>query len=191
MNYEKLEPYISRKTMHFHFDKHYQGYIRKLEGLIKDTPYEKMTLDQIITSKNVDNIKILQNANQVYNHWFFFQYLKKDVKMPQQFIELINSQFGSVFDFKDQIKNKILNHFSNGWVWVAIYNNGIHRKLVIVDTHDDETLFKYKYYKPLFVIDIWEHAYYLDTQNDRAKYFENIWKCIDWQRIFNENLINI
>lgn len=191
MNISQFEPYISRFTMYFHFEKHYKGYINNLNKLIKEyksknknVQLNQMTLEQIINDKSITNIKIHQNANQVINHRFFFEGLKKDVPMPVSVSQLIINKYGSVKNFKEQLKNTVLNHFSNGWVWICLFNNNI----TIIDTHDDDTMFKYNLYTPLFVIDIWEHAYYLDTQNDRSKYFENIWNCINWGRI--ETLIH-
>lgn len=181
MRYDICEPYISSDTMYLHFEKHYKGYINKYKKLIENTQYENMPLEKsikLVLQKN-DNIKIVQNANQIINHHFFFKGLKCNVQMSNFLIHLININFGSIEKFKNNLKNAVLNHFSNGWVWILFQSN----KIIIKDTHDDASFLYDAYNRPLFVIDIWEHAYYLDNFNDRSKYFENIWNCINWNFI--------
>jgi len=187
MRYEYLEPYISRDTMYLHYEKHYKGYIEKYKKLIHNTRYEKMPLHQsiqiILNNKNNNQnfIKIKQNANQIINHEFFFSGLKLDTQITSTMKTVIDYNFGTLKNFKNDLKDKVLNHFSNGWVWI-VYNR-FENKIYIKDTHDDESYLFSKKYHPLFVIDIWEHAYYLDNFNDRSKYFENIWNCINWNFI--------
>ncbi|MFA5917638.1 MAG: Fe-Mn family superoxide dismutase [Candidatus Gracilibacteria bacterium] len=176
-----LEPFISRETIEYHYGKHHQTYVNNLNNLIIGTEFETMTLEEIIN--NSESGPIFNNAAQIWNHTFYFEALGKvDNNIPTGLVnEMINKSFGSFTDFKLKFTESALNNFGSGWTWLSINSNG---SLEIVNTSNAENPFKTQS-KPLLTIDIWEHAYYIDYRNARAKYIENFWNIIDWEVVEN------
>ena len=173
-----LEPYISENTINFHYGKHLATYIGNLNKLIEGTPFKNMELENII--RNSEGV-LYNNAAQAYNHIFFFNSLcpKGGGKPGGALLEVINSQWGSFDAFKAAFSAAALSLFGSGWVWLSADNSG---KLFITQTPnakcplDDELT-------PLLTLDVWEHAYYLDYQNQRGKYIENFWNIVAWKSV--------
>lgn len=176
-----LEPFISRETIEYHYGKHHQTYVNNLNNLIIWTEFETMTLEEIIN--NSESGPIFNNAAQIWNHTFYFEALwKVDNNIPTWLVnEMINKSFWSFTDFKLKFTESALNNFGSGWTWLSINSNW---SLEIVNTSNAENPFKTQS-KPLLTIDIWEHAYYIDYRNARAKYIENFWNIIDWEVVEN------
>ena len=173
--YDALEPYISAETMHFHHDKHYAGYVTKLEELIAGTPYDTMTLDEII--RNSDGATF-NNAAQVWNHEFFFAQLSpRPQHHPEGMLRAaIIDNFGSVEGLKSQIESAAISLFGSGWVWLAADGDG---NLHIVAKQNAGTPLTDGLI-PIMCIDVWEHAYYIDYRNMRRDSVEALWKILDW-----------
>ena len=176
-SYDALEPFMSRETLEFHHDKHHQTYVNKLNELITDTTYESMDLEEVI--KNSDGA-IFNNAAQVYNHDIFFLGLsKEETKISPELSQLIIDTFGSIEQFKTEFISKGTTHFGSGWVWLVIDDANT---LSIEATSNAQTpLTNGKY--PLMVVDVWEHAYYIDYKNLRPQYLENWWSIINWKYV--------
>jgi len=180
--YEKnaLEPYISAKTLEFHYGKHHQAYVTKVNGMIEGSEFENASLEDII--KKADG-GIFNNGAQVWNHTFYFSQFNSEEHCEQPRDELmsaIESKFGSFDKFKEEFSNAAATLFGSGWAWLVKDENG---ELEIVQTSNagnpiriDKT--------PLLTCDVWEHAYYLDKQNARPKYIEDFWKIVDWKVIW-------
>lgn len=184
---DSLSPYISRETLDFHHNKHHQAYVDNLNKLIQNTSFENNNLVEIITSTfNVDEYSsIFNNAAQVWNHDFYFKSLSLGIGMSNEIKDLLINNFGSIEDFKTQFKSIALGQFGSGWVWV-IEEMG---KIKIVKTSNANNPLTFGY-KPLLGIDLWEHSYYLDYQNRRGDYLDNIINnLINWQ-FFKDNLTN-
>ena len=168
-----LEPYISAKTMDFHYNKHYKGYVDKLNELIQNTPYEDMSLEKIIKeSYNKPQDKaIYNNAGQVYNHQMFWESLShKGAKMPpKKIMHQIEESFESYDSFKKIFKDKAVAQFGSGWCWVVQKDN----KIDIVTTSNADNPLSLNLGQPIIVADVWEHAYYLDYQNNRGDFIVN------------------
>jgi Fe-Mn family superoxide dismutase len=175
-----LEPNISQKTLEFHHGKHHQAYVNNLNNLIKGTEFEEMSLDDIIKKSTGG---IFNNAAQVWNHTFYFeQFSASPKKMPSgKLSSLIAESFGSFEQFKSEFDKAATTLFGSGWAWLVKNSDG---KLAIVQTSNAETPMKANT-QCLMVIDVWEHAYYLDTQNARPKYIENFWNLLDWAVVEN------
>lgn len=173
---DELEPFISKETLEYHYLKHHQTYVTNLNNLISWTEFENMTLEEIIIES--ENWPIFNNAAQVWNHTFYFESLwPVDTNIPSgQIMEMINRNFGSFDDFKLKFTEMALKNFWSGWTWLSINSSW---SLEIVNTSNAENPFKTQS-KPLLTIDVWEHAYYIDYRNARAKYIENFWNIIDW-----------
>jgi superoxide dismutase, Fe-Mn family len=177
-----LEPIISQKTIEFHYDKHHQTYVNKLNDLIKNTDFENLSLEEIILkSYNKPDLKaVYNNAAQVYNHDFFWQSLKKDSQAQPS--EKIIAKFSSLDNFKEEFVKLALAQFGSGWAWlVQDENNNL--SLLKTANADNPLVLNLK---PIFTIDVWEHAYYLDYQNKRADFVQLILdNLINWEFVNN------
>ncbi len=175
---DALEPYISEKTIDFHYGKHHQGYVTNVNNLIQGTPFEKASLEEIITKAEGG---IFNNGAQVWNHTFYFMQFSPDgCREPKDELErAINQKFGSFELFKEAFSKAAATLFGSGWAWLVVDKNG---DLEIVQTSNAGNPLKIDK-KPLMTCDVWEHAYYIDKKNLRPKYIEDFWKILDWKVI--------
>lgn len=166
---EALAPHISARTLEFHYGKHHQAYIDNLNKLVAGTDLENKSLEEVIaaTSGQPDKLAIFNNAAQSYNHAFFWQSLKPDTKISDELLALVESSFGSLENFYTEFKAAAASQFGSGWAWLVKTGT----VLEIVKTAN-ANLPDLKTSKPLLVVDVWEHAYYLDYQNRRPDYLE-------------------
>ncbi len=171
---------ISKETFEFHHDKHYSAYVNKLNDLIKGNEFENLSLTDIVKKSYNKNNPVFNNAGQVYNHEFYFDGLKKDSKMSDKFLKRINENFGSYEKFAEEFINTGVGTFGSGWVWLCEDKDG---KLKIVSTSNAVPCWILGDYKPLMVVDVWEHAYYIDYRNDRKNHITNILSIIDWDKL--------
>jgi Fe-Mn family superoxide dismutase len=171
--------------LEFHYGKHHQAYVDNLNKLISGTDLESKSLEEIIISSfnQAENVAIFNNAAQVYNHDFYWQSLSPQIVTPGlEMMALINDSFGDLEKFKEQFLALALSQFGSGWAWLIIEEG----KLKLIKTTNADTPIAHGQ-KPLLVIDVWEHAYYLDYQNRRADYVKNIldnllnWNFADMQ----------
>ncbi|MFV0291405.1 MAG: superoxide dismutase [Mangrovibacterium sp.] len=175
---DSLEPYISGHTLEFHYGKHHQAYVNNLNGLVAGTEFEQADLETIIKKSSG---AIFNNAAQVWNHTFyFFQFSQSPKAMPTgKLMAAIEDSFGSFDAFKDAFTKSASTVFGSGWAWLVKDNNG---KLSIVQTSNAGNPLT-DGLTPLMTCDVWEHAYYIDKQNARAKYIEDFWHVLNWQVI--------
>lgn len=173
--FDALEPNISARTVEFHYTKHHKGYVDKLNTLIKGTEFENKSLEEIIKTSEGP---VFNNSAQVWNHTFYWEgFAKNPVKTPGgKLIEAINKKWGSFEKFKEDFNDKATGVFGSGWAWLVSDKNG---DLKITGTSNAQNPLTTDD-KPLLTSDVWEHAYYLDYQNLRAKYMENFWNIVDW-----------
>jgi superoxide dismutase, Fe-Mn family len=172
-----LEPFISKKTIEFHYGKHHQTYISNLNNLIPETKFENAQLETII--KEAEG-PVFNNAAQVWNHTFYFLSFNNRESEPQGVLaEAINKRFGTFADFKDAFTKASTSLFGSGWIWLVKNQNG---SLEIVQESNAGNPLR-KGLKPILTCDVWEHAYYLDYQNRRPEYLNAFWKIIDWDVI--------
>ena len=168
---DALEPYISAKTMSFHYWKHHQAYVDNLNKLVAGTPMAKETLEQIIkeTAGATDKAPIFNNAAQNWNHTFFWWSMKKGGggTPGDRLLGMINKSFGSLDSFKTNFVTTAVSQFGSGWAWLVQDGN----TLKIVKTANADTPVAHGQI-PLITCDVWEHAYYLDYQNRRKDFVE-------------------
>ncbi len=176
--YDALEPEISEETLRFHHDKHHAGYVAKLNTLIAGTPYETMSLEEIVAKSDG---AIFNNASQVWNHNFYFASLSPTPKRKPEgaLLDAIVSEYGSVEKLKQEMSDAAVNLFGSGWVWLVENKDG---KLSIMSGKNADTPLRYDM-RPLLTIDVWEHAYYIDYRNARADAVKAIWNRIDWSKV--------
>lgn len=175
---DALSPVISEETIGYHYGKHEQAYIDMLNKLIANTEYEDMPIEEIIRRSEG---KLFNNASQAWNHiFYFFQFSPDPQKEPRgELRKLIDSQFGSLEEFRKRFEEAGAGLFGSGWVWLAQDTDG---NLVIVQGTNASNPMRDDM-KPLLVFDVWEHAYYLDYQNRRADYLRKLWDIVDWKVI--------
>ena len=173
-----LEPYISEKTLEFHYGKHHQAYVTNINNLIKGTEFENATLEEIIAKADGG---IFNNGAQVWNHSFYFMQFSPDgCNEPKDELKAaIEAKFGSTEAFKEQFSKAAATLFGAGWAWLVVDEKG---ELEIVQTSNAGNPLKVNM-KPILTCDVWEHAYYIDKQNARPKYIEDFWKILDWKVI--------
>ncbi len=184
---DALAPYISSNTIGYHYGKHHQTYVDKLNGLVQGTEFSDMSLEDIIkkTRGQDHQIGIFNNAAQVWNHTFYWNSMKKEGggTPSVDLLQKIENSFESLDKFKSEFANAAATQFGSGWAWLVAENNA----LSIVKTSNAETPLG-KGQTPLLTIDVWEHAYYLDFQNKRPDYI-NVFleKLVNWN-FAQENL---
>ncbi|MBO5018380.1 MAG: superoxide dismutase [Alistipes sp.] len=176
--YDALEPYISAETLHFHHDKHYAGYVAKLNELIDGTRYATLPLEDIVLTSDG---AIFNNAAQAWNHVFYFeQFSPTPHHHPSDGLRrAIDAEFGSLEVLKERMTTHATTLFGSGWVWLAADRDG---RLFIISKPNAGTPLTDDL-MPLIAIDVWEHAYYLDYRNMRKNSVEDFWKILDWRVI--------
>jgi len=176
-----LEPYISARTLEFHHDKHHNTYVANANKIIAGTKLENEQLETIIkkTAKDQGKIGIFNNAAQAWNHSFYWQCLKPNGggQPTGKIADKIRADFGGYEKFVEQFKNAGATQFGSGWAWLVVSRN----KLKIMKTSNSDTPVSGAQ-KPLLVVDVWEHAYYLDYQNRRPDYLSAfVEHLINWE----------
>lgn len=171
-----LEPVISKQTVDLHYGKHVQTYINNLNSLIKGTPFENASLEDIVRYSDGG---IFNNSAQVWNHEFYFNTFspKGGGKPGGALAEAINKQFGSFENFQKEFNAATVGLFGSGWSWLAKDKSG---KLIILKESNAGNPLKAGL-TALIGFDVWEHSYYIDYQNRRADHIEALWKIIDWK----------
>ena len=168
--YGDLAPAISAETLSFHHGKHHQTYIDKMNAAIDGTPHAKAALEAIVADARGSNQGLFNNAAQTYNHGFYWLSMSNEDTAPSADLAAkIDEAFGSMDELKAQLKARGAGHFASGWVWLAEKDGA----LSIEETHDGDTLAD-SGFNPLLVIDVWEHAYYIDHQNKRPAYLDAV-----------------
>ena len=198
IDFKIFSPYITEKQTQVHYQGHYMNYINNFNKLLEtDNKLKqiycqlKRTVDDKIFKKSLlllivelfdSNSVIAHNTAQIYNHELYWKTIILSEKSLYALCSLKNKLFNShdnFTSFYNKFINEGITHFGSGWLWI-IFNNG---KLDVITTHD--AIIPYKQ-KILGVIDLWEHAYYLDYEAERKKYLENMFKMIDWTKIYNK-----
>ena len=172
-----LEPHISRETLEYHYGKHHKAYVTKLNELVPGTEFEGLSLEDIILKAPAGK-PVFNNAAQVWNHTFYWHCMKPKGggKPSGKLATAIDKTFGSYDKFKQQLTEAGLTQFGSGWAWLVKNSDD---QLEIVKTGNaDNPLTQKK--TPLLTCDVWEHAYYIDTRNDRGKYINNFWEVVNW-----------
>lgn len=181
-----LNPIITEETFDYHYGKHHATYVNNLAGLVKDTPLETATVEEIIQKGFAENnAGLFNNAAQHWNHSFFWHCLSPNGgKAPQgRIAELINRDFGSFEEFKNKFSETAIKLFGAGWAWLAQNDQGLLEIVPMKDAHTPLTENK----TPILTLDVWEHAYYIDYRNARPKFVEGFWEIVNWD-FANKNL---
>ncbi len=183
--YDALVPVIDEETLHFHHDKHYKTYVDNLNSALADYPeLQKMSLKELLISLDKLPVAVQKpvrnNGGGVYNHELYFDGMKSPVGQEPagDLAEAINRDFGSCKQWQEQMRQAAMGQFGSGWAWLVTDKDG---KLSIVQTPNQEVP-DLTIYTPLFLVDVWEHAYYLQYQNRRAEYVDGWFSLINWRK---------
>lgn len=178
--YDALEPAISAETLEFHHDKHHKGYVDKTNQLLRDEGRGPASLEEVVRTSQG---KLFNNAAQAWNHAFFWECMTPDREAPAgRLADAISAAYGDLAGLKKAFVEEAANHFASGWAWIIADESG---QLQVISTHDADTPIA-RSQTPILVCDVWEHAYYLDYQNDRKSFVEEWFdKVANWR--FAEN----
>ncbi|TYJ25464.1 hypothetical protein E1A91_A07G051700v1 [Gossypium mustelinum] len=195
-----LEPHMSRETLEYHWGKHHRTYVENLNKQVVGTDLEGLSLEDIIivTYNKGDILPAFNNAAQAWNHDFFWESMKPGGggKPSGDLLDLIERDFGSFERFIEEFKSAAATQFGSGWAWLAYKANRLDvenavnpwpsekdKKLVIVKSPNAMNPLVWDYF-PLLTIDVWEHAYYLDFQNQRPDYISVFMeKLVSWETV--------
>ncbi|MDI9507204.1 MAG: superoxide dismutase [Bacillota bacterium] len=184
-DYDALEPYIDKETMHYHHDKHHQAYVDNLNKALANHPeFHHLTLEELLS--NLEKLPaeiqtaVRNNGGGVYNHNLFWLAMTPQPlgKPIGKLAEAINERFGSYEEFKNEFKKAALSRFGSGWAWLVSDKNN---RVDIISTPTQNTPLE-QGLRPLLPLDVWEHAYYLKYQNRRGDYIDNWFNIVDWQQ---------
>jgi Fe-Mn family superoxide dismutase len=169
--YDALEPVISGRTMKFHHDKHHKAYVDTTNTLLKDANAAPDSLESVIrAAKASGNKKLFNNAAQAWNHAFFWNAMTGNAEKPGgELAAAIDGACGDLAGLKQRFVADGVAQFGSGWVWLTANAEG---QLQVVTTHDAGEPVEDGASVPILVCDVWEHAYYLDHQNDRKGFLE-------------------
>ena len=181
-----LEPHIDAKTMEIHHDKHHQAYITNANNALKDypelaaKPVEELLANLSAVPEGIRTV-VRNNAGGHANHSFFWKILGPNAggSPTGKLADAINSTFGSFDQFKEKFQAAAVGRFGSGWAWLVLNKQG---KLEVTSTPNQDTPIS-DGLKPIFGVDVWEHAYYLLYQNRRPDYLKAYWNVVKWDEV--------
>lgn len=183
--YDALTPVLDANTLMFHHDKHYKAYVDNLNNTLADYPeLQKMSLKELLTGLEelpaAARTPIRNNGGGVYNHELYFDSMKCPVGQEPSgaLAEALVRDFGSVQQWKEKMKQAAVTKFGSGWAWLLTDENGI---LTLQQTANQDVP-DLTIYTPIFLVDVWEHAYYLQYQNRRPDYVDGWFTLINWKK---------
>jgi Fe-Mn family superoxide dismutase len=179
-NRDALEPHISKETLNYHYGKHHTGYLETLNKLSAGTQYEEMSLEDVIReSYEKEDKDVFNNAAQTWNHTFLWNSMSEDSdgKPGESLAQKVGKKFGDLDGFRRQFKEAATGQFGSGWVWLVAEANDLDI-IATPNAHNPLTTSSV----PLLTLDVWEHAYYLDYQNERDRYTDAFLQyLINWE----------
>ncbi|MDA7810135.1 superoxide dismutase [Flavobacteriaceae bacterium] len=184
-SYEALEPHIDSRTMEIHHGKHHAGYTNNLNNAIKGTSMEGLSIEEILSKLDMNNMAIRNNGGGFFNHSLFWNVMSPGGGgVPSgDLMTAINDSFGNFEEFKLAFSKAAGTRFGSGWAWLCVHPGG---KLEVCSTaNQDNPLMQgigcggY----PVLGLDVWEHAYYLNYQNRRPDYVSEFFNVINWEAV--------
>jgi Fe-Mn family superoxide dismutase len=180
---DALAPHISQETLEFHYGKHHQTYVTKLNGLLPGSEFEGKSLEDIVKTSSGG---VFNNSAQIWNHSFYWNCLAPNAggEPTGAIADAITAAFGSFDSFKEAFTNSAINNFGSSWTWLVKNADG---SLAIVNTSNAATPLTEDGVTPILTVDLWEHAYYIDFRNARPAYMGAFWNLVNWEFV-NANL---
>ena len=171
---DALAPVMSAETLEFHHGKHHKAYVTKTNELLEgEADLSGASLAQVIREANrAGNAKLFNNSAQLWNHSFFWQCLAPaQGQKPEGKLEhLINDAFGNTEALLQKLQEEAVNHFASGWAWLILDRGNLR----VTSLHDADTPVAHEGMTPLFTLDVWEHAYYIDYRNERPRFASSV-----------------
>lgn len=178
---DALAPHMSAETLDFHYGKHHRAYVDKTNALLEEKGASSGSLVEVVRKARLQGeTKLFNNSAQLWNHSFFWQCLAPATgqKPGGRLAKLIDERFGSIDALLARLQEEAVNHFSNGWAWLLLDRGALR----IVSLHDADTPLVHEGMKPLFTLDVWEHAYYIDYRNERPKFAKEVLgNIVNWE----------
>lgn len=178
---DALAPHMSAETLDFHYGKHHRAYVEKTNALLEEKGASSGSLVEVVRKARLQGeTKLFNNSAQLWNHSFFWQCLAPATgqKPGGRLAKLIDERFGSIDALLARLQEEAVNHFSNGWAWLLLDRGALR----IVSLHDADTPLVHEGMKPLFTLDVWEHAYYIDYRNERPKFAKEVLgNIVNWE----------
>jgi superoxide dismutase, Fe-Mn family len=183
-----LEPHMSAETLEFHHGKHHKAYVTKTNELLQgEQELSDSSLARVVReAKRAGNSKLFNNSAQLWNHSFFWQCLApaQEQQPGGKLGKLIEDAFGNADAMLEKLQEEAVNHFGSGWAWLVLDRGALR----ITSLHDADTPLVHEGMVPLFTLDVWEHAYYIDYRNERPKFAEAVLSnIVNWDFV-SENL---
>ena len=181
-SYAAIRRFIDPETMKIHYQRHYKGYVKKLNSALRKKDYGDVELENIVRQISKYNTAIRNNAGGAFNHALFWKMLSPKPQVPSGLIlEKIKSQFGTYRNFRTKFEKEAKARFGSGWVWLVVKDNG-GLKIMTTPNQDNPlmNIFEQGGF-PILGLDLWEHAYYLKYQNKRDEYISNFWEVVNWK----------
>ena len=183
--FDALEPHIDARTMEIHHDKHHAGYTKKLNAAIENTNLDGKDIEDILSNLDMSNSAVRNNGGGYYNHSLFWEILSPDGggEPSGDLADAINDAFGSFDSFKEAFSDAAKGQFGSGWAWLCVHEGG---KVEVCSTpNQDNPLMPNTGCggTPILGLDVWEHAYYLNYQNNRGDYVGEFFNVINWDKV--------
>jgi Fe-Mn family superoxide dismutase len=180
-SYSSMKQFVDPETMDIHYNKHYKGYVKKLNDALSNKKGD-VELEDIIKNISKYDTKVRNNAGGAFNHALFWKMLSPTKQKPSgEVSEKITKQYGNIKKLKDEFNQVAKDRFGSGWAWLILTKNN--RLKIISTSNQDNPLMnvvKDGGY-PLLGLDVWEHAYYLKYRNKRDEYINNFWNHVNWE----------
>ncbi|MBA2466276.1 MAG: superoxide dismutase [Sphingomonas sp.] len=178
---DALAPHMSAETLEFHHGKHHAAYVKKTNEMVQEKSLSGASLIDVVTeARKGGDDKLFNNSAQLWNHSFFWQCLAPaEGQQPSGTLkQMIDDGFGGVEAMLQKLGDEATNHFSNGWAWLLLDRDS----LKIASLHDADTPLVHDGMVPLFTLDVWEHAYYIDYRNERPRFASSVLaNIVNWE----------
>ena len=173
---DAFKPFLSEEQMNFHYNKHHAAYFKNLNGLVEGKPEATMTLEDLIQKASGP---MFNNAAQAWNHTYIWNCMSPSGggKPSGKLAAAIDRDFGNLDAFRQAFSDAAVKLFGSGWAWLALDPSG---KLEVMQGSNADNPLKHGK-KPILTVDVWEHAYYVDYRNDRARFVAGFWDVIHWK----------
>jgi len=183
-----LEPHYLKSTLEFHHGKHHNTYVTKLNAALEGTGHENLPIEELLTGLKTKDFPadkrqaVINNGGGHYNHTLFWNILgpNSSEEPSGDLAEQIKKDFASFAEFKEKFSTSATNVFGSGWTWLTVKKDG---SLQIENTANQDNCLMDSDRKPIMVIDVWEHAYYLEHQNLRPNFINTFWKMVNWKQV--------
>ncbi|NLE37175.1 MAG: superoxide dismutase [Pirellulaceae bacterium] len=173
---DAMKPFLSEEQLTYHYGKHHAAYFKNLNGLVEGKPEASLSLREVVVGAAPGGV--FNNAAQAWNHSFYWDCLSPNGggEAKGELAAAIDRDFGGLAAMRKDMSEAAVKLFGSGWAWLAADKQG---KLEIMSLGNADTPLKHGK-EPLLTIDVWEHAYYVDYRNERAKYVEGFWDVVNW-----------